>query len=117
MSLQAAVERQHYLKRCNANALVNSVMRTWEEGHLDHVMTKVFLRLKPVLCNIIEANCGNDLMESKRGVKHRNIKIEDVIRTMQKDDGNEVIDLLGDDLVVEDEKEANEIDLGGIVNM
>ena len=56
-------------------------------------------------------------MNKQRFVKHRNIKIEDVIRTMQKDDGNEVIDLLDDDLVVEDEEEANEIDLGGIVNM
>ena len=55
MSLQAAVERQHFLKRCNTNALVNSVMQTWTDGHLDYSITKVFRRLKPVLCNILEA--------------------------------------------------------------
>ena len=82
MSLQAAVERQHYLKRCNANALVNSVMMTWKEGKLDHSISKVFKRLKPVLCNIIEAKGGNDFVEMKRGKKHENIKLEDVILQM-----------------------------------
>ena len=67
MCLQAAVERQHYLKRCNANALVNSVMTTWKEEHLDNSITKVFTRLKTVLCNILEAKGGNDLVEKKRG--------------------------------------------------
>jgi len=82
MSLQAAVERQHYLKRCNANALVNSVMKTWNEGHLNHSITKVFKRIKPVLCNILEAKGGNDFVEMKRGKKHAHIKLEDVILQM-----------------------------------
>jgi len=43
MSLQAQVERQHYVKRCNADALVNSVMKLWEDGNLDHSITKVFM--------------------------------------------------------------------------
>ena len=84
MALQAAVEREHYLKRCNATALVNSVMKTWVDGHLDHAITKVFLRLKPVLCNILEANGANDLVESKRGLKNKKIKIEDVIKKMKQ---------------------------------
>ena len=84
MSLQAQVERQHYLKRCNADALVNSVMKSWEDGNLDHSITKVFLRLKPVLCNILEASGSNDLVESKRGKKYANIKMEDILRDMQK---------------------------------
>ena len=67
MSLQAAVKRQHYLKRCNANALVNSVMRTWTKGQLDHSITKVFHRLKTVLCNIRQAEGAKDLVEIKRG--------------------------------------------------
>ena len=84
MSLQAAVERQHYLKCCNANALVNSVMSTWNDEHLDNSITKVFKRLKPVLCNILEAKGGNDYVEMKRGKKYENIKLEDVILQMQK---------------------------------
>ena len=42
MALQAQVERQHYLQRCNANALVNTVTRTWNEGHLDNAISKFF---------------------------------------------------------------------------
>ena len=84
MALQAQVERQHYLQRCNANALVNTVMRTWNEGHLDNAITKVFLRLKNVLCNIIEAKGGNDLVEAKRGKEYANIKIKDILKKFRK---------------------------------
>lgn len=59
MSLQAVVDRQHYLKRCNNNALVNSVMKTKNDGQLNHSTTKVFQHLKPVLCNISEAKGRN----------------------------------------------------------
>ena len=102
MALQAAVEREHYLKRCNATALVNSVMKTWVDGHLDHAITKVFLRLKPVLCNILEANGANDLVESKRGLKNKKIKIEDVIKKMQKQNNIETVDLLEDSIIIDE---------------
>ena len=42
MALQAVVERQHYLQRCSADALVNTVMRSWNDGNVDHAITKVF---------------------------------------------------------------------------
>ena len=117
MALQAAVEREHYLKRCNASALVNSVMRTWEDGDLDGVIAKVYRRLKPVLCNIIEANGANDLVESKRGVKHQKIKVEHIIRSMEQDDENVENDLLGDELLVEDEEDVGETPFVQLVNM
>jgi len=41
------------------------------------------LHLKPVLYNILQANGGNDLVEEKRGKKHANIKIEDIINGIQ----------------------------------
>ena len=91
------------MKRCNANALVNSVMKTWNKGDLNHSITKVFKRLKPVLCNILEAKGGNDFVEMKRGKKHANIKLEDIIIQMQKekedDDNNSLTDIssLGDE--------------------
>ena len=93
ISLQAAVERQHYLKRCNVNSLVNTVNSTWDRGHLDRSISKVFLRLKNVLCCILEAGGGNDLVETKRGVKNKGIKLEEVIRRIEKNDE----DLLRDD--------------------
>ena len=40
--------------------------------------------MKTVLCNILEAKGGNDLVEKKRG-KYKNIKLEDVIVQMQKE--------------------------------
>ena len=109
MSLQAAVERQHYLKRCNADALVKSVMPTWREGNLDHSISKVFQRIKPVLCNIMEANGGNDFVEMKRGKKHENIKLEDVIVQMQKEEENYGDNSLRDILAIEDEDNLNAI--------
>ena len=109
MSLQAAVERQHYLKRCSADALVNSVMKTWNEGHLDHSITKVFNRLKPVLCNILEAKGGNDLVEMKRGKKHAKIKLEDVIVQMQKENENNDDTTLTNIIALTDEDNLDEI--------
>ena len=108
MSLQAAVERQHYLQRCNANALVNSVMKTWNDGELDATITKVFMRLKPVLCNILEANGGNDLVEKKRGKKEENIKLEDVIVQMQKEIESENNNLHLDNIALQDEDNLEE---------
>lgn len=67
--LQAAVEKTHYMRRCEVNALVASVMETWENGHLDESISKVFSRLKIVLHLIHEAKGRNDLVETKRGKK------------------------------------------------
>ena len=39
---------------------------TWEKGELNEVITKVFNRLKIVLVLIIEGDCGNELVETKR---------------------------------------------------
>ena len=77
-------------------------MRTWENGDLDNSMAKVFKRLKPVLCNIREANGSNDLVECKLGIKYQNIKMEDVIRSMQKQDDIDIIDLLGNEEELEE---------------
>ena len=52
MSLQAAVERQHFLQRYNTASLINKVYQTWNNGYLDRSVTKVFTRLKNVLCNL-----------------------------------------------------------------
>ena len=91
-------------------------MRTWNKGILDTVITKVFMRIKIVLCNIIEANGGNDLVESKRGVSYKHIKVEETIRTMQREDKHDVTDLLGDDMGVEEEDGVVETEVA-LVNM
>ena len=91
------------MKCCNADALVNSVMTTWKESKLDHSISKVFQRIKPILCNIIEARGGNNFVEMKRGKKHENIKLEDVIVQMQKEEENNGDNSLRDIMAIEDE--------------
>ena len=62
-SLQARVEKTHFNKRCEVNALSRSVYDTWNHGHLDDMITRVFDRLRNVLVLICEAKGKNDLVE------------------------------------------------------
>ena len=68
-------------------------MDTWNSSDLNDMLTKVFNRLKVVLCNILRGQGGNDKVEEYRGVKHSKVKIENVIRDLEKDG-----ELLGEDL-------------------
>ena len=49
-------------------------MAAWTDGDLDDVITKFFDRIKRVLVLINEGKGGNDLVETKRGVEHVDIK-------------------------------------------
>ena len=64
------------MKRYTVDALVNTVMAAWTEGDLDDSITKVFDRIKRVLVLINEGNGANDLVETKRGVAHDDIKFD-----------------------------------------
>lgn len=59
-------------------------METWTEGQLCHLITKVLKRFKHMLCNIVEAGGGNDLIKTKCGTKHWKIRVEDVIKNCKK---------------------------------
>ena len=83
MSIQSIVERRHYLKRATSKALVNTVNDTWNSSNLDIVLSRVFNRLKVVLCNILRDEGGNNLVEENRGVSSRDIKIESVMRELE----------------------------------
>ena len=54
-------------------------MEKWSTDKLDSTITKAFNRLKSIICNILEEEGGHKLIESKRGKKFENIKVEDVI--------------------------------------
>ena len=41
-ALQARVEKEHFGKRCEVNALAKSVDNMWDHGHLDDMITRVF---------------------------------------------------------------------------
>ena len=70
MALQSKVEKMHFRKRTNANAIARTVEAAWEE--LEPVkMTNVWNRWKMVLDLIIDDNGGNALVETKRGKLYR----------------------------------------------
>ena len=64
------------MKRCSVDALVNTVNRTWLNDSLNTSIKNVFLRLEKVLCLISEGDGANDLVETKRGVKNKNLKFD-----------------------------------------
>ena len=68
-ALQSRVETEHYGKRCEVQALSNTVMETWNQGHLDCMIEKVCNRIQKVLVLIVEGKGKNDLVETKRGKK------------------------------------------------
>ena len=69
-------------------------METWNKGELNNSITKVLQRLKPVLCNILEAKGANDLLETKRGEEYSKLKVEDVMFKLQYDNNDTFKDLL-----------------------
>jgi len=54
----------------------------------------------------LEANGSNDLVESKRGKKYANIKMEDILRDMQKSNSTETMNL--QDALIFDQKDVQE---------
>ena len=61
------------MRRCEVNVLVLSIYETLEKGKLNELIAKVYNHLKNVLVLIVEVNGENELVESKRGKKIRNL--------------------------------------------
>ena len=61
--------------RCEVNALVKSVLETWNNGHLDGTISKVFKELQKVLVLVVEGEGTNNLVEKKRGKKYKNLTL------------------------------------------
>ena len=97
MSLQAAVERKHFMRRSTKKALMASIQETWDAAELDGVLTKVFIKLKVVLCNILRAKGGNDLVEEFRGKKYSAVKIEDILASNEYNENSNVVDDMNND--------------------
>ena len=70
--LQAHMEKKH----CNTESLCQSVMKTWSEDALTATIGKVFERLHNVLCLMNDGYRSNDLVETKREVKNRDMKMD-----------------------------------------
>lgn len=44
------------------------------------MLLPMYIKINPVLCNMLEADGGNDSVEQKCGKKHSNIKIVAIIK-------------------------------------
>jgi len=64
------------MKQCDVNNLVRSVYHTWNCGNLNTITSNVCGHLEKVLCLINEGRGGNDLAESKHGLKHEELKFD-----------------------------------------
>ena len=53
-------------------------METWANEELNEQIQNVFKRLQKVLVLILEADGGNDLVETKRGKKFETLDLTDV---------------------------------------
>jgi hypothetical protein len=74
--LQANVEKTHYMRRCNTEALVRSVYETWRTVDMSSVISNVFGKLHNIICLINEGDGGNDLVEEKRGPTNADMKFD-----------------------------------------
>ena len=110
MAIQSIVERNHFLKRCTTDALVRTVMHTWESTDLDRILTNVFNRLRVVLCNILKGNGNNNHVEENRGVSGRMIKIENAIKKLAtRETDDEVVDVQNFEAAVREDGDENDI--------
>jgi len=64
------------MRRCSIDALINSVNETWSNSSLTWCISNVFVSLKKVICLINEGDGGNDLVETKRGIKYSDMKFD-----------------------------------------
>jgi len=74
-SLQSHVEKEHYMKRTDIHALVGSVGRAWRNASITEAIGRVWGRLRNVLVLIQKDEGGNNLVETMRGKKFRNLDL------------------------------------------
>ena len=67
---------------------MHSVEKIWESCDLDTVMAKVFDKLRVIFCNILRGDGSNDLVKENRGKKNRNVKLEEIIKQIERDNND-----------------------------
>ena len=97
----------HQGKRCAVGSLINSVMKTWNEGELDEMITNVYDRLRNVSAIIIEGDGANDLVETKRGVKWRKMGLPEEKENEQPTSTSVTVECDWTEMSLEDIKEED----------
>jgi hypothetical protein len=77
MSIQAAVEKEMYMKRGDIHALAVAVKNAWETRLSENAFKNVYERLQNVLVMIDEDKGGNAKVEAKRGKLFRKLELRD----------------------------------------
>ena len=78
MSIQSAVMKVHYGRKCHHDALAKSVEDAWSRYLSQEAFYNVHRRLRVVLVCIVDDDGGNRLVESKRGKLFRDATIIDL---------------------------------------
>ena len=89
MSIQSSVEKTHRGRRCQADALAWSIEDSWNNYLSPQAFANVFNRLRVVLACIVDGKGGNDKVEEKRGVLHREATIIDLTEEYTTTSNNE----------------------------
>ena len=119
MSLQSAVEKEHHGRRCDADALDETVMKVWGDVASEDAFKNVFGKLPTIYANIKNCSGGNDTVESNRGkVGAAKVAAEEADRNAEGNEGEplwtldafEDKDMEGEDI---DEVEDDE----GVINL
>ena len=115
MSIQAAVQRVHHMRRCHHDALAASVDEAWRSYLNSKSFHNVWRRLRVVLVCILDDEGGNQKVESKRGKLFRDATIIDLTNE-DDDDEFEIIDLSTlNDVEGDADEEICVTDIGGVV--
>jgi len=89
MSMQSAVERVHYMRRCQHDALAKSVEDAWEQNLNRQAFKNVHGRLRVVMRCILDDDGGNNKVEQKRGKLFRDATIIDLTLDDDEDNNND----------------------------
>ena len=119
MSLQAAVEREHRSKCCDANALDETVARVWRDVASVSAFTNVFEKLPIIYANIKNCRGGNDTVESNRGkAGAAKIAAQEADRNGEGDEGGPLwtLDAFEDEDMEEEDAYGVEDD-EGVINL
>ena len=119
MSLQAAVEREHRSRCCDANALDETVVTVWKDVASVSAFTNVFEKLPIIYANIKNCRGGNDTVESNRGkAGAANIAAQEADRNGEGDEGGPLwtLDAFEDEDMEEEDVDGVEDD-EGVINI
>ena len=89
MSIQSAVQRVHFMRRCHHDALAQSVEDAWASELSIRAFQNVWKRLRVVLRCILDDDGGNQLVEEKRGKLFRAANIDPFLDENNKSNNSE----------------------------